>query len=155
MLRFISLKNENVLEQISYGGEGCTKRIRNTFSLGVTSQISQRAVAGVTERMMSPFFAALFKKNWQCGSPVCLPSGQFVWEEAEEVQRVASYLERGHLAWHTDNSPTAQRAAVSQVLMQTLPWEPGRMSLGNKKKKKHKLLFSRGSFYLLVLLFPP
>lgn len=69
---------------------------------------------------------------------MCLPSGQFVWEEAEEVQCVASYLERGHLAWLTDNSPTAQRAAVSQVLMQTLPWEPGRMSLGNKKSERGK-----------------
>ena len=68
------------------------------------------------------------KTHTQCGSTVCLcwePSGQFVWEEVEEVQHVASYLERGHLAWLTDNSPTAQRAAVSQVLMQTLPWEPG------------------------------
>lgn len=48
-----------------------------------------------------------------------------MWEEAEEVQYVASYPERGHLAWLTDNSPTARRAAVSQVLMQTLPWELG------------------------------
>lgn len=44
------------------------------------------------------------------------PSGQFVWEEAEEVCAVVGYLERGHLPWLTDNSPTAQRAAVSQVL---------------------------------------
>lgn len=58
-------------------------------------------------------------KGTQCGSMVCLckePSGQFVWEE---VQYVVGYLERGHLAWLTDNSPTARRAAVSQVLMQT------------------------------------
>lgn len=41
---------------------------------------------------------------------VCLckePSKQLVWKEAEEVQCVAGYLERGHLAWLTDISPTA------------------------------------------------
>ncbi|KAM7399589.1 hypothetical protein PAMP_018854 [Pampus punctatissimus] len=57
---------------------------------------------------------------WLYGVTVCKELiGQFVWEEAEEIQYVAGYLERGHLAWLTDNSPTAQRAAVSQVLMQT------------------------------------
>lgn len=47
------------------------------------------------------------------------PSGQPVWEEPEEVRYVAGYLERGHLAWLSDNSPTARRAAMSQVLMQS------------------------------------
>lgn len=35
------------------------------------------------------------------------------------VLRAANYLERGHLARLTDNSPTARRAAVSQVLVKT------------------------------------
>lgn len=57
---------------------------------------------------------------WVYGVTVCKqPSRLFVWEEAKEIQYVASYQERGHLAWLTDNSPTARRAAVSQVLMQT------------------------------------
>lgn len=57
---------------------------------------------------------------WLYGVTVCKkPSEQFVWEELEEIQNVAGYQERGHLAWLTDNSPTARRAAVSQVLMQT------------------------------------
>lgn len=65
------------------------------------------------------------------------------------VLYVASYLERGHLAWLTDNSPTAQRAAVSQVLMTTtLPWEPGEWVEKKKSevKKKDKPLFSSVSF---------
>lgn len=82
------------------------------------------------------FFLSIVKKKKVKTHNVallCLElSGQFVWEEAEEVQYVASYLERGHLAWCTDNSPTAQRAAVSQVLRQTLPWEPGEWD-ANKK----------------------
>lgn len=105
------------------------------------------------------FLEALWKK-WQCGPPVCLPSGQFVWEGAEEVLCVASYLERGHLAWLADNSPTAQRAAVSQVLMQTVTCEHNRKNENRKEEeweggKTHKLLFSRVRFHLLVLLFPP
>lgn len=82
-------------------------------------------------------------EDTQCGSTVCLckePSGQFVWEE---VQYVAGYLERGHLAWLTDNSPTARRAAVSQVLMQTQhyhgnqenEWEIRGVREGKKKKR--------------------
>lgn len=62
------------------------------------------------------------KGDTQCGSMVCQckePSGQPVWEEPEEVRYVAGYLERGHLAWLSDNSPTARRAAMSQVLMQS------------------------------------
>lgn len=86
---------------------------------------------------------SLFVKKWP-GSVVCLPSGPFVWEEAEEVQCVASYPERGHLAWLTDNTPTVQRAVMSQVLMQTLPQEPERMRTGSKKseggRRKQKLL---------------
>lgn len=43
-------------------------------------------------------------------------SGQLVWKV---VECVAGYLEGGHLAWLADISPMAQRAVVSQVLVQT------------------------------------
>lgn len=75
-----------------------------------------------------------------------------MWEEAEEVQCVASYPERGHLAWLTDNTPTVQRAVMSQVLMKTLPREPERMRTGSKKseggRRKQKLLqlFANSAF---------
>lgn len=88
---------------------------------------------------------SLFVKKWP-GSVVCLPSGPFVWEEAEEVQCVASYPERGHLAWLTDNTPTVQRAVMSQVLMQTLPQEPERMRTGSKKKTEAASVISRSAF---------
>lgn len=55
----------------------------------------------------------------QCLYTMCLceeTSGQFKWEEVDEVQYVAGYLGRWHLAWLGDYTPTAQRAAVSQVL---------------------------------------
>lgn len=79
-----------------------------------------------------------------------------MWEEAEEVRCVASYPERGHLAWLTDNTPTVQRAVMSQVLMQTLPWEPERMRTGSKKSEggrgEQRLLLSKVTFYWLVFL---
>lgn len=77
---------------------------------------------------------------WLYGVTVCKePSGQSVWEEAEEIQYVAGYLERGHLAWLTDNSPTVRESGAHANT--TLPWEPGKW-VGNKKsdgeKKKKK-----------------
>lgn len=39
-------------------------------------------------------------------------------EGAEDGECFASYPERGHLVCLTDDSPTAQRAAVSQALVQ-------------------------------------
>lgn len=107
------------------------------------------------------FFFSYFTKNkaqHQCTMCLCEEaSGQLKWEEVEDIQYVAGYLVRGHLAWLGDTVTPPQPGELPWVRCSniTLPWEL-REWAGNKTsevEKKKISSFSTASVLLFCFFF--
>lgn len=116
---------------------------------------------GVQQYVIFSFFSYFTNSKAQHRCTMCLceeASGPLKWEAVEDVQYVAGYLVRGHLAWLGDPVTPPQPGELPWVRCSniTLPWEL-REWAGNKTsevgKKKDKQLFYSVSFDIFSSFF--
>lgn len=131
------------------------------FTVCWTAGITTKKKNGVQQYVIFSFFSYFTNSKAQHRCTMCLceeASGPLKWEEVEDVQYVAGYLVRGHLAWLGDPVTPPQPGELPWVRCSniTLPWEL-REWAGNKtsevEKKKKISSFSTASVLLFVHLF--